>query len=146
MAERPHVTVATVIEKEGQFLLVKEEEQGAVVYNQPAGHVEWNETLQDAALRETLEETGWRVALQSLLGIYQYTSAANGISYVRHCFVAEAIEPVPDARLDSEIIAAEWLTLAEISELESRLRSPMVLRAIDDYRRHVSYPLELIQE
>ena len=93
MHELPHITVATIVERDGKFLMVRENSGGRLVYNQPAGHVEPSETLFDAALRETLEETAWRVELKQLLGIYQYTSAENGITYIRHCFIAKAIEP-----------------------------------------------------
>ncbi len=57
----PRVTVATVIEREGRYLLVEERDKstGKLVYNQPAGHLEQGESLAQAALRETREETGW---------------------------------------------------------------------------------------
>ena len=46
----PHTTVATVIERSGQFLLVEEVSQGIAVLNQPAGHLEQHESLIDACL------------------------------------------------------------------------------------------------
>ncbi|MCY3231041.1 NUDIX domain-containing protein, partial [Acinetobacter pittii] len=51
----PHVTVATVVEKDGRYLFVEEHSEGFVhtVFNQPAGHVECGETLTEAAIRET---------------------------------------------------------------------------------------------
>ena len=55
----PHVTVATIIEDNGRFLMVEELAEGRAVFNQPAGHLEADESLIQAALRETLEETGW---------------------------------------------------------------------------------------
>ena len=55
----PHVTVASVIEQHGHFLLVQERESGRTVLNQPAGHLEDGESLVAAVIRETLEETGW---------------------------------------------------------------------------------------
>ncbi|WMR35883.1 NUDIX domain-containing protein, partial [Metapseudomonas otitidis] len=58
MTWQPHITVATVVEDQGRFLLVEEEADGRAVLNQPAGHLEADETLPQAALRETLEETG----------------------------------------------------------------------------------------
>ena len=62
-AWKPHVTVATVVEKNGKFLFVEEYTKGVThaVFNQPAGHVECAETLIQAAVRETMEETGYAV-------------------------------------------------------------------------------------
>ena len=65
---RPHITVATVVENNGLFLMVEEESGGEIVLNQPAGHLEPNETLIDCAKREVLEETRWEVEIVSLLG------------------------------------------------------------------------------
>lgn len=36
----PHVTVATVVIRDGRYLLVYEEADGKLVYNQPAGHLD----------------------------------------------------------------------------------------------------------
>jgi ADP-ribose pyrophosphatase YjhB (NUDIX family) len=65
----PHVTVATVVEKDGRFLFVEEHSEGFVhtVFNQPAGHVECGETIIEAAIRETLEETGHHVEIDHCL-------------------------------------------------------------------------------
>ncbi len=113
-----------------------------MVYNQPAGHVECHETILDAALREALEETAWRVTLDSLVGIYHYSAPNNGIRYVRVCFAATA-EELTDANLDPDIMAAHWLELDTIKTLP--LRSPLVLKVIEDYEAGQSYPLSLIQ-
>ena len=144
MHQLPHITVATIVERAGKFLMVKENSGGRLVYNQPAGHVEAKESLLDAAIRETLEETAWRVNLEKLLGIYQYTSPENGITYIRHCFIAKAIEPRTDRDLDEDIAEAVWVSLGELEQRESEMRSPLVLEAIRDYRKGVSYPLSLI--
>ena len=145
MHELPHITVATIVERDGKFLMVRENSGGRLVYNQPAGHVEPSETLFDAALRETLEETAWRVELKQLLGIYQYTSAENGITYIRHCFIAKAIEPRTGRNLDPDILEAKWLTLKELEDFESELRSPLVLKVIRDYLSGVNFPLNVVQ-
>ena len=75
---RPAVTVASVIEREGRFLLVLEETRDGPRLNQPAGHLESGETLPAAAVRETLEETGWHVSLTALVGAYRWEAADNG--------------------------------------------------------------------
>ena len=144
MHQLPHITVATIVERAGKFLMVKENSGGRLVYNQPAGHVEVKESLLDAAIRETLEETSWRVNLEKLLGIYQYTSPENGITYIRHCFIAKAIEPRTDRDLDEDIADAVWVSLEELEQRESEMRSPLVLEVIRDYLKGISYPLSLI--
>ena len=87
----PHVTVATVVEKDGRFLFVEEHSEGFVhtVFNQPAGHIECGETIIEAAIRETLEETGHHVEIDHLLGIYTYTPPMfPDRTYYRFCFLA----------------------------------------------------------
>lgn len=144
MQQLPHVTVATIVERGGKFLMVKENSAGRLVYNQPAGHVEENETLFDAAKRETLEETAWRVELEQLLGIYQYSSPENGITYIRHCFIARVIEPRTENDLDEDIAEAVWLSFEELQLLEAQMRSPLVLQVIRDYLAGIAYPLEIV--
>ena len=144
MHQIPHITVATIVEREGKFLMVKENSGGRLVYNQPAGHVEAKESLLDAAVRETLEETAWRVNLEKLLGIYQYTSPENGITYIRHCFIAKALEPRTEGDLDQDIAEAVWISLEDLEQRESEMRSPLVLETIRDYLKGVSYPLSVI--
>jgi ADP-ribose pyrophosphatase YjhB (NUDIX family) len=141
----PHTTVATVIEREGKFLLVREKSDGLIVYNQPAGHLENNETLLEAAIRETLEETSWHIELIDFLGVYQYTSPVNGICYVRHCFVAKVLEQQADYALDEDIIDAVWLTLEEIRERVDELRSPLVLQVVKDYLAGTRFPLSILR-
>ena len=41
---RPAVSVATVVERDGRFLLVEEETRAGLRFNQPAGHLETGET------------------------------------------------------------------------------------------------------
>ncbi len=144
MDNAPHITVACVIERDGRFLMVREKSDGLVVYNQPAGHLEPGESLSSAAVREALEETAWQVELTQFLGIYQYTSPLNGISYLRHCFVANPVSPVENTKLDLDILETCWLSLAEIRAKETELRSPLVLKVLDDFINGKIYPLSII--
>lgn len=161
----PHLTVATVVKRGDQYLMVEEyapppapqathdqqeyqehrehQEHGELVYNQPAGHVESNETLLQAAIRETAEETGWKVNLLSLIGVYHYTAPSNGIRYVRVCFAAEAVMCI-SAELDPAIKAAHWLSIEQLNRLP--LRSPLVLKVLEDYESGQAYPLALIHD
>ena len=143
---QPHITVATVVEDHGRFLLVEEMAEGRAVFNQPAGHLEANESLIEAALRETLEETGWEVELTAVIGIYLYTAPSNGVTYQRVCFAAKALREIPDSPLDEGIIGPRWLTREELASQPQRWRSELVLRCIDDYLQGEHFPLGLIRE
>lgn len=147
MGWEPHVTVAVVIERDVRFLVVEENaEQGRVVYNQPAGHVEKGETLAQAAVREALEETGWEVRLTGFLGLYVYTPAfRRELTYYRACFRAEAVTHHPERPLDEGILRAVWLTREELAA-SGRLRSPLVLKCVDDALAGRHYPLDLVHE
>ncbi len=142
----PHVTVATVVERDGRFLLVEELADGRAVFNQPAGHLEANESLLQAALRETLEETGWEVELTGVTGIYLYTAPSNGVTYQRVCFAARPLRHHPELALDEGIIGPQWLTREEMLAAADRWRSPLLLRCVDDYLAGSHAPLELIRE
>jgi 8-oxo-dGTP pyrophosphatase MutT (NUDIX family) len=144
MSWTPHVTVATIIERDGRFLFVYEEADGRQVYNQPAGHLDPDETLFEAALRETLEETGWTVKLTGVVGVNLYTAPSNGITYMRTTFIAEPISQDPNRPLDTGIISAVWLTYDELLARKDQLRSPMTLQIIDDYRSGRRFPLEVV--
>lgn len=141
----PHATVAVVVEKEGKFLLVEEQASGQVVFNQPAGHIEEGETFIAAARRETLEETAWAVDPQYLIGFYVY-KGENDVTYHRACYYATALEHHPNQPLDEGILHAVWLSRDEIEQQADKLRSPMVLKCIDDYLAGKEYPLDLIYE
>lgn len=135
------VTVAAVIEHDARFLMVEERANGKVVYNQPAGHLEPNESLLDAVIRETREETGYRFEPRYLLGIYLWR-AETGKSYLRVTFTGGFVPPPAPARLDDGIIAVHWLGRDRLLGLAGQLRSPMVMRCIDDYRAGLRFPLE----
>lgn len=143
-----HVTVATVIEKNGKFLFVEEHTEDVThsVFNQPAGHVEAGESLIEAAVRETMEETGHLVKINALLGIYSYTPPMfPDRTYYRFCFLAEALQHDVQAQLDSDIIGTVWMSADELAE-SARARSPLVLKAVQDALSGQSYPLSLIYE
>lgn len=140
---RPDVTVATIVPRDGKFLLVEETVRGELVLNQPAGHLEANESLHDAACRETLEETGWTVELDGLVAIYQWANGA-GEHFVRFTFAARSISHDANRRLDDGIVRACWLGRDEIAARQAQLRSPMVLRGIDDHISGRCFPLDAV--
>ena len=144
MVWKPNVTVAAVVEREGHFLLVEEETERGRRYNQPAGHLDAGESLVHAVRRETLEETAYTFEPTGLLGIYQYHSDADGVTYLRFAFTGEITAHDGQRALDHGIIRAAWLTPQEIRRESSRHRSPLVMRCIDDYLAGRRFPLDVV--
>ena len=143
MEFEPHVTVATVVERDGRFLLVEEWAEGRLVCNQPAGHLDANETLQAAAIRETLEETAWEVELRGVVGLALYTAPANGITYMRTTFAATALQHL-DRALDTDIERVLWLSYEEMLASSAKMRSPLVITTVEQYLAGNCYPLDLM--
>lgn len=141
----PHVTVATVVERDGRYLMVEEHDElaGGLVFNQPAGHVDPGERLFDAALRETLEETGWEVELTGVIGI-SFATAPNGITYYRTSFAARPLQALENAVIDPDIHRVHWLTYEELLANSAKMRSPLVLPTIEQYRKGHHYPLDFV--
>ena len=146
MKWEPHVTVATVIEKNGKYLLIEEQSSQGLVFNQPAGHLEANESLQEAAIRETLEETGWHIEIEGVVGMALYRSPSNGVTYHRSTFFAKAITETANAVLDDGIERALWMTYDDMLQNANRMRSPLVIRAVEQYQDGHRYPIECIYE
>ncbi len=140
----PHVTVATVVERNGRFLFVEEDVGGDLVINQPAGHWERGETLMQGAVRETLEETGWTVEITGLVGIYEYQPPELDYAFLRFAFSAKPISHDSDRPLDTGIRRWFWMDHQELKQEIFRHRSPMVLRCVEDYWTSKRHPLALL--
>lgn len=143
---RPSVTVAAVIERDGRFLLVEEEADGRRVLNQPAGHLDPGESLLQAVARETLEETAHRITPTALLGIYRWIYDRENVTFLRFAFLGRVDGVETGRALDKEIIAALWLTPAEIAARRAEHRSPLVQRCVDDCLAGRSFPLEALSK
>lgn len=144
MVWKPHVTVSAVAEKDGKFLLVEEKVKGRVVFNNPAGHLEDGETLLDAVVRETMEETACDFRPEAITGIYLWKSPADGRTFLRVNFFGQCMNHDSGRKLDAGILRAVWLSRTELLRHSDKLRSPMVMRCIDDYLAGARYPLNVL--
>jgi 8-oxo-dGTP pyrophosphatase MutT (NUDIX family) len=144
MSLAPEITVAAVVERERRFLLVEERIAGALVLNQPAGHVEHGETLLEAVIRETLEETAFDFTPAALIGAYLWTNPANGRTTLRFAFSGRVSRHHAGRALDQGIVGTHWLGREQMLARESRLRSPLVLRCLDDYLAGRRLPLDSV--
>ncbi len=143
---KPHATVAAIIERDNRFLMVEEYADNKIVYNQPAGHLDPNESLIDAAIREAREETGWGFTPEYISGIYRWDQPVTNRCYLRVAFVGSCYDHDINQPLDKSIIKALWLSRDELLAKKNQLRSPLVMRCIDDYLEGKKYPLELLTD
>jgi 8-oxo-dGTP pyrophosphatase MutT (NUDIX family) len=148
MSWNPEVTVAAIVERraegERRYLMVEESIGGQLVLNQPAGHLEDGESLVDAVIRETREETAWRLLPEALVGIYLWRNPENQRSFLRFAFCGGVTDHQPDQPLDAGIQRALWLSHDQLLAQPGRLRSPLVLRCLDDFLLGKRLPLESV--
>ncbi len=140
----PEITVAALAERNGRFLLVEERINGRLVLNQPAGHLERGETLLEAVVREVHEESAWRFTPERLLGVYLWRLPRTQRLYKRFAFTGTVSEHQPHQPLDRGIVGTHWLSTDEIRACAERLRSPLVLRCVQDYLAGIRAPLDPI--
>jgi len=132
MIWRPDLTVAAVVQRDGHFLVVEEQVRGRKVFNQPAGHVEDRESVLEAAVRETFEETAWHFTPQYLLGLYLWRNEHSGQTTLRVAICGDVSLHDPHSPLDTGILGTHWLTREQLLDRGSSLRSPLVMRCVDD--------------
>jgi len=136
--------VAALAEVSGRFLVVEERIKGRNVFNQPAGHVEDGETLLEAVVREAQEETAWRFTPLALVGIYLWRHPSSGRATLRFAFTGSVRDHDARQPLDRGILRTHWLERSQLIERGPQLRSPLVLRCIDDYLSGTRLPLDTV--
>ena len=82
-----------------------------------------------------VEETGGELPLEN---------REHGI--LRFAFLGRADGPEPGRRLDKEIIAALWLTPAELAARRAEHRSPLVQQCVDDFLAGRSFALDVLSK
>jgi 8-oxo-dGTP pyrophosphatase MutT (NUDIX family) len=144
MPLKPELTVAALAQASGRFLVVEERIKGRNVFNQPAGHVEDGETLLEAVVREAREETAWCFTPQALVGIYLWRHPGSARATLRFAFTGSVRDHDARQPLDRGILRTHWLDRSELIERGPQLRSPLVLRCIDDYLSGKRLPLDTV--
>ena len=127
------LTVAAIVWHEDRYLIVNERAMQRDVLTQLAGHIEAGETPEQAVVREVLEESGCTVECGELVGVYLWIHPQTRQQFLRIVYAAQYLSCDFDRPLDEGIHARLWMTRSEIEQERMRLRTPVVLKCIQDY-------------
>ena len=130
---RTDFTVSAVVERDGRFLIVEERSSGIVVMNHPGGHIGAGESPEEAVVREGFEETGCEITLGSLVGVYLWIHPQTRQQYLHIAYVGNYIAHDEARRLDDGVYGVHWLSPADLERRMQSLRSPIVMRCVEDY-------------
>jgi len=127
------LTVAAVVQYDGRYLLVEEHAMGRVVLNQPGGHIEADESPENAVIREVLEETGCTIRCDDMIGVYLWIHPQTRQQFLRIVYAATYVSCDESLPLDQSIVSRQWLTRTEIESHRKSMRTPVVLRCLQDF-------------
>jgi 8-oxo-dGTP pyrophosphatase MutT (NUDIX family) len=144
MPRNPDITVAAIALVEDRFLVVEERINRRLVFNQPAGHVERGESVIAAVIREVREETAWHFTPEALLGVYLWRNPGSGRATLRFAFTGSVSDHDAAQPLDRGILRTHWLSQPQLTERADRLRSPLVMRCVEDFRLGIFQPLAAV--
>ncbi len=137
---QPFIVVGCVIEKDGAYLLVNENEK----WNIPAGWLELGETPEIGAKREAEEETGREVKIESFLGIY--TLIKHRPEKVLHAVKILFIAHLTGETISSkENLKMQWFTLEALQSIHGKFWDPDLPNVIADAANRISYPVAIQQ-
>jgi ADP-ribose pyrophosphatase YjhB (NUDIX family) len=138
------LTVTAVVQKDDRFLMIEKQSSGVVVVTQPGGHIEPGESPEQAVFRGTLRETGCKVEVSGLLGVYLWIHPQTREQYLRVVYTAKAIKENISRQLDHVVRGVHWYSLGDIKRRSRDLRSPIVLRCVEDFIAGKRQPSELL--
>lgn len=141
---RTDLTVSAVVEIGGRFLVIEERSSGVVVINHPGGHIEAGESPEQAVRREALEETGCEITVGALLGVYLWIHPQTRQQYLRIVYVGNYVAHDETRKLDDGVYAVHWLSRADLERRMQKMRSPIVMRCVEDYLAGKRQPADLL--
>ena len=157
MSERVYTqtfgAVAAMLERDGKFLLVKEQlgegNPDTGKWSHPAGWTEVGEHPIEGIIREVKEETGYDFTPTHLLGVYSNVrrdiSGPKGTPHAIKVVFVGKISEQPTGALNDDVSENRWFTLEEINAMDiDVLRTRDIKKMIRDYLAGKHYPLELI--
>lgn len=129
-----------------EYVLVQETRGKAKsgLYNLPGGTLEPHENIIDCVTREVQEEAGVVVAPEFFVGLYQ-TVIGDTDNVLFFIFAGQVAQTAVFQSEEHEKIQA--YSFDEIVKLNAagELRAPSVLQSIEDVRKGIRHPLEIVR-
>lgn len=157
MSERVYTqtfgAVAAILERDGRFLLVKEQlgegNPDTAKWSHPAGWIEVGEHPIEGIKREVKEETGFDFTPTHILGVYSNVrrdiASEKGTPHAIKLVFAGQLGETPTSVLNDDVSETHWFTLGEIDAMDvDVLRTRDIKKMIHDYLAGKRYPLDLI--
>lgn len=119
MIDKPRVTSAVLVEKDGKFLLAernKENYKGYWII--PGGGVKFGETIQEAAIREIKEETNLDVDLVKQIGFKEIVNVPANYHSIIFFHLAKPKHLNIESRED--VSKAKFFSIEEIKQIKSQ--------------------------
>lgn len=138
------IVSAIVLNKINQVVFIQEGKQhNRGKWNIPSGRLENGENLIDGIKREVKEETGLEIIVDSISGIYEYTSF-TGAHCIRFNFICKSKNDLFTIDCD-EILDAKWVSKDSII-INSNFWNPESIKAIfNDFYKNKNYDLNIIR-
>jgi ADP-ribose pyrophosphatase YjhB (NUDIX family) len=144
LSVRTQIFCGSIITKRNQVLLVKSYRDSYPGWDFPGGKLLWCEALLECLERETLEETGFQVIPEKVLGIYQRRTQEDEDDYFRFIYICRLKNTRQRKFRDPNIIEAKWFPIKEVISNKLKVRSPEIIREINDFAQGKSFPLDVI--
>ena len=93
-----------------------------------------------------MEESACRIGVTGLLGVYLWIHPQTRQNFLRIVYMADLLGEIPNARLDDGIHAVHWFTLDDLEKRRRYLRTPAVIRSIQDYLAGNRQPDSLLSD
>ena len=134
------VSCIGIIERDNQFLMVKEGKAGAEgEWALPGGGLEGEESLEECVLREIEEETGLESEIENYQGLYVLD--ISGKKMFVHVFTCQSDGNISPQSSDT-VMDAEFISQSRLENID--LRFSEMEELLNDYRKDINPKLRYL--
>ena len=126
-------TVSSIVARGNRFLIIQERASGSIVINQLGGHIEARESPKQVTEYEALEESCCTNSVNGLLSVYLWVQSHTRKFFLRIAYTADLLSMHTERALDDGIVAVHWHSIGDIRRRKKDLRTPIVMRSVEDY-------------